>query len=287
MEKLLFLTIVTQIIIESLPISSSGHVMLVSILAKKFWHNQEFCLPDILDPLLHTSALLAITITFYRDWQPLFKQLTHIIYKLFSKEKLKSSQQKLLLLFFKIIGLMFIADLITAIFYFLFKIVLKNNCIFANPMMLILGFSCTGLILFSLSLKQKFFTAHPEPLDFTKTLILGIIQGLAFIPGISRFASTYAAGCWLNLGPRRAFQISFLLHLPLIISDVLLHGIIPLFKNSELLPIFNRTLIISALISTIIATLLLMLTYKLALKNKLWIFCFYMLIPIMILIFIN
>lgn len=286
MEKLLLLITITQIIIESLPISSSGHVKLALVLVKKFWKNQEFHFPDILDPLLHIPAFIAILITFYNDWFPFFKKLFHATVKLFSKQKLSDSQQKLFFFFFKIVGLIFSADLATAIFYFIFKILYKNSSFNQNPQILLFGFCCTALILLSIFIKQKTFANKIEPLNIKKALILGFIQGMAFFPGISRFASTYAAGCWLNLGTKRAFQMSFLLHFPLIFVDSLFHAIVPLFKNPCLLSIFSKTFIFISLVSTIPATLLLILAYKLALRNKLWLFSFYMLVPITILIYV-
>ena len=286
MEKLLLLITAAQIIFESLPVSSSGHVMLTSILAKKFGQNQEFYFSDLLDPLLHIPAFIAIALTFYRDWMPLFRKLLQAVTRLFTKQKTTHSQQKLLFIFLKILGLIFLADIATSIFYFFFKVLFKNSLTSQSPQILLLGFCCTTLILISLLIKQKVFLTKPEPLNLKKALILGVIQGLAFVPGISRFASTYVAGCWLNLGTRRAFQISFLLHLPLIIADALFHGIVPIFKNPTLLSIFSKNFIFIALISTIITTLLLMFTYKLALKGRLWLFSFYMIIPITLLIVI-
>lgn len=286
MEKLLLLITVTQIIFESLPVSSSGHVILTLILSKFFWKNQDFCYPELLDPILHIPAFIAIALTFYRDWMPILRNLFHIIVKLFTKQKLRPSQNNLVFIFLKIVGLIFGADIATSIFYFFFKVLFKNSLIIKNPQILLIGFVCTTLILISIFIKQKIFVTKSEPLNLKKALILGIIQGLAFIPGISRFASTYAAGCWLNLGTRRAFQISFLLHLPLIIADALFHGIVPIFKNPYILSMFDKNFFFIALVSTLLATLLLALTYKIALKSRLWLFSFYMIIPITVLIFI-
>ena len=217
---------------------------------------------------------------------PLFNKLLQAVTRPFAKQKLTYSQQKLLFIFLKILGLIFLADLATSFFYFFFKNLFKNSLISQSPQILLFGFCCTTLILISLFIKQNAFSAKPKPLNLKKALILGIIQGLAFVPGISRFASTYVTGCWLNLGTRRAFQISFLLHLPLIVADSLFHGIAPIFKNTTLLSIFSKNFIFIALFSTIITTLLLMFIYKLALKGRLWLFSFYMIIPITLLIVI-
>ncbi|MFA6535451.1 MAG: undecaprenyl-diphosphate phosphatase, partial [Candidatus Babeliales bacterium] len=166
-----------------------------------------------------------------------------------------------------------------------------------GPNFLLFGFIITMLLLFSLRLIRNNSTSTAlqvgcyEPFDFKKAIILGAVQGCALLPGISRFASTYVAGCWLKISPRRAFQISFLIHLPLIVAAFLFLGIKDIFKKPELFQNLNAGfgthgffLILSA---TIIAILALNLCYKLAVKNKLWWLGFYMLIPIIILIACN
>jgi len=54
-------------------------------------------------------------------------------------------------------------------------------------------------------------------------LFIGLVQGLAIIPGISRSGSTIAAGLLMGLNKETAGTYSFLLSVPAIIGAVLLH----------------------------------------------------------------
>jgi undecaprenyl-diphosphatase len=295
MESIILVLIITQIIVESLPISSSGHVALAGLLANKFWGIPNAVLPDFLDHLLHGTALAAILVVFFKDWfSPIKKMLQACTQFLFKSKPLSFSQKKLFAIFGKIVGLVIVADLITSIFYFVIKICLHDFFGNLGPSFLLFGFIVTMLLLLSLRLIRNNSTSTAphvgcyEPFDLKKAVILGAVQGCALLPGISRFASTYVAGCWLNISPRRAFQISFLIHLPLIIAAFLFLGIKDIFKKPELFQSLNAGfgthgffLILSA---TIIAILALNFCYKLAVKNKLWWLGFYMLIPIIILI---
>lgn len=298
MESIILILIITQIIIESLPISSSGHVALAGLLANKFWGIQNAVLPDFLDGLLHGTALAAILIVFYKDWLfPVKKMLQACTQFLFKSKPLSFSQKKLRAIFIKIVGLVVAADLITGIFYTVIKIAYKDFFRNLGPSFLLCGFIITMLLLLSLRLISKNSTSTApqacvcEPFDLKKAVILGAVQGCALLPGISRFASTYVAGCWLNISPRRAFQISFLIHLPLIVAKFLFLGIKDLFTKPEILQKqiagFGTCGFFLVLSAIIIAIITLNLCYKLAVKNKLWWLGFYMLIPIIILIACN
>jgi undecaprenyl-diphosphatase len=259
--------------------------MLIQLLAQKLGALPKIIIPEFIDPLLHFSALLAISITFFKDWFFPLKKLLFAFNKVLFGKKLKYSEQKLFKIFLKIVGYIFCADLITALFYFNFKFLSKNCALLQCPALLLFGFCITTLILFSILIKQKYFSAPTQTLNFKKALTLGAVQGMALLPGISRFASTYATARWLNISNRRAFQISFLLHLPLIIAAFTFQGVFHLIKHPELWQFFDKSFFITAGVSTIFAILFLMLAYKLALKNRLWLFGFYMLIPIILLIF--
>lgn len=286
MESIILVLTVTQIVVESFPISSSGHVALVSLLANKWFNIANLSLPDFLDNILHGTALIAILIVFFKDWGvPVKKLLQACVQFLFKKKPLSFAQKRLFAVFFKIIGLVLVTDIITSIFYFVIKIKFKSFSGYLgqsglSPEFLLAGFVITMLLLFSLKLREKLVNAPVEAFNFKKAVILGAVQGCALLPGISRFASTYVAGCWLNLRPARAFQISFLIHLPLIIAAFLFLGV----KDLPEITGFTGTGLLIMLIAAICAIFALKLCYKLAVKDKLWWFGYYMLIPIIILV---
>lgn len=53
-------------------------------------------------------------------------------------------------------------------------------------------------------------------------LLVGLVQGVAVLPGISRSAATIACGLWAGLSPMAAFRFSFLLSMPAIAGAALL-----------------------------------------------------------------
>jgi undecaprenyl-diphosphatase len=62
-----------------------------------------------------------------------------------------------------------------------------------------------------------------EPsLDLGPALVLGLAQGLAVLPGLSRSGTTIAVAMLLGLRPEAAFRLSFLLSLPAVLGAVLL-----------------------------------------------------------------
>lgn len=55
-------------------------------------------------------------------------------------------------------------------------------------------------------------------------LVIGVLQGLAVLPGLSRSGSTIAGALWLGVRPERAFELSFLMSLPAVFGAIVLEG---------------------------------------------------------------
>jgi undecaprenyl-diphosphatase len=55
-------------------------------------------------------------------------------------------------------------------------------------------------------------------------LLLGVAQGLAVLPGLSRCGTTIAIALWLGVRPRRAFELSMLMSIPAILGAIGLEG---------------------------------------------------------------
>lgn len=275
----LFLFIIFfQIIIESFPVSSSGHVLLIEKLFAKFGYSTSLKLPDFFDHFLHGPTILIIILLFYKNWSNLIFSL---IYGIFNKNfRKRDSYKKFLKIFLNLILYLFVSSAITSCFWILDKFInLKNN-----NFILLIGFCITGFLLISLFFKKNIFTKKIS--NFKKYIFLGIIQGFALImPGVSRFASTYVLAYWLGFSPRRAFQTSFLLEMPLIIPAFFL-GFYKMTKFSGWQNLFDLKTGLTFIVATIISFFALLFMQKLAITRKLGFVAFYMLIPILILIFI-
>jgi len=184
-----------QIVLESLPISSSGHLKLMSC-----WCARHGCAVELsrtFEYLLHGPTLIMLAIYCANLWMPLV---------------CNSWRQRFMI--GKMLAFVFCADAIATLVYVVIQIQLNHL------MPLWLGFCLTGLLLLSLRYCEK---RHDyRPVTFIKLCMIGVVQGLAGLPGVSRFASTYVAGRWLQLAPRKSFFVSIMLQWPLMAGGFLL-----------------------------------------------------------------
>jgi undecaprenyl-diphosphatase len=174
---------------EFLPVSSSGHLVLVQDLLG--WHQ-----PDLtFDVWLHFSTLLAVIIFFWKDIRSLTKKEMFII--------LVASFPA------AIVGLFF-EDSISGLF--------GSTKIVASALLV------TGLLnLFTdRVIKNKSVEKKESPISLKQGFIVGLFQALAIIPGISRSGSTVFAGSLQGLNRLRAFKFSFLLSLPAVLGASLI-----------------------------------------------------------------
>jgi undecaprenyl-diphosphatase len=88
-----------------------------------------------------------------------------------------------------------------------------------SPLALGLGFCITTLVLASTHWARRGEATHPTQ---SGALLLGLAQGLAVLPGVSRSGSTIAVALWLGLRRERAFELSMLASVPAALGAVLL-----------------------------------------------------------------
>lgn len=93
-----------------------------------------------------------------------------------------------------------------------------------RPQVAAVGFLLTSLLLWTAPRPST----HGRRLDEIGTgdaLLVGAVQALALIPGLSRSASTMAASRWCGLSPATAAEYSFLLAIPVILGALVVTGI--------------------------------------------------------------
>ncbi len=119
----------------------------------------------------------------------------------------------------KIALLIITGSIPTAIIGFLFHKIadrLFSSVIIAGVMLIL-----TGIILF-FTLFVKSSKKESSLFSIRDSLIIGISQGLAIIPGLSRSGTTIATGLFLGLNQETAARYSFLLSIPAILGASLL-----------------------------------------------------------------
>ena len=233
---------IIQGITEFLPISSSGHlVVLHKFLDIPIKNELNF------DVMLHLASLLAVVIYFYNDILKLikgffdFKNFTNK-----SVESLKSSDNQWSRLSWFII----IATIPAAILGFFLDDLIENilRSLWVVVVMLIsIGF----LFIFveKLNKENKDLTS----LTWKKSLFIGLAQAIALIPGTSRSGITIIAGIFSGLKKTDAIKFSFLMSVPIIAGANLIK--LPQIMQSAL-ALNEITILIIAFIATFISSIL-------------------------------
>ncbi|MCX5924627.1 MAG: undecaprenyl-diphosphate phosphatase [Candidatus Dependentiae bacterium] len=266
----LYIWILMQIIVESLPVSSSGHVILAQKLCEKFGCFSEIFFESwAIDFILHGPTIIILLFYFFKTWWNMVFGQSSIDFKIFLQ---KSTWQSLVrpLIF---IG---IADLISIVFWGSGI----AQTLFITSYFLPVGFMITATILygFSRATGSKVMTWN-----FKDAVILGIVQGLSLLPGISRFASTYGAGRLLcRYDGSTSFALSFLIQLPLIGAGFV-KGLVAVQKYPGLMiKLFSFKALLVMVVASLVSYGLLCWIGSLIQKNKIYYFAFYMIIPIVL-----
>jgi len=170
----------------------------------------------------------------------------------------------------KIIGLTFVADCVTFLFFIFF------NVVGVSFFFLGLGFFITMVALYSLRWVPE---QTPKRWCLRSAIILGCVQGIALLPGISRLGLTYVVGRWLGFAPRKAFEISLLIQWPLI-AAAFLNSVRILFMHNNLAVVMNWQLLSVMLGAGVLAFYGLCFVAWCADQKKMWLFSWYMMVPL-------
>lgn len=263
----LILLIFIQIVAESLPISSSSHTYLLT----QFMHLPE--LPTFFDHFLHGPTLLILLIFFRTD--------VMLLYKLFTAPR--ASRKRLFRIFTSVMKLLAITTPLAVIGYELVHGPLASFIEKHYPILMLVGLCATALLLYSLYYRRSYYGEKKDTcLTLQDALILGSVQALALLPGISRFAATFVTARWLGYPWQRAFQLCFLIEVPLITAAFFIKGIPSLFKHPQTLSFFTLPVMITFMVATVLGYAALYGCWRLAQKNVLWLFCWYMILPTII-----
>jgi len=193
---------VVQGLTEFFPISSSGHlVFFQSLLGLEE-------APIFFDVMLHLGTLLAVVVFFWMD-------IRKIIEGIRSTLRRKEDNQEGAKLFLWII----LATIPTGLMGILFKDLFES--FFSKPKLVGGMLILTGLALWLTRWAKK----EGKPLGrmgWFDAILIGVAQGIAIIPGISRSGATISMGLFCGLDRELAGKFSFLLSIPAILGATLL-----------------------------------------------------------------
>ena len=193
---------VVQGLTEFFPVSSSGHLVFFQSL---FGIDEP---PIFFDIMLHVGTLLAVVVYLRRE-------ILQIIQGVGAALQGKNEGRDGLRMFLWMV----VASIPTG----LMGIVLKDwfESVFSQPRFVGMMLLVTGLILW-LTRWIKGGGKDIRKMCWLDALLIGIAQGVAIIPGISRSGSTISAGLFLGLDRVLAGKFSFLLSIPAILGAALL-----------------------------------------------------------------
>ncbi len=189
---------VVQGITEFLPISSSGHLVVVSELLGAGQASAE------VNVVLHAGTLLSILVFFRRR-----------ILRLLAEDR-------------RVIWLLILGTLPAAVLGLTVRAGYRE--VLENPLLAGFMLVATGLmLLMTVKLKEGVGLYSDAP---PRTgLVIGLFQALALLPGMSRSGATIFGGLLMGLGRQSAATFSFLLAIPAIggasmleIADLVVHG---------------------------------------------------------------
>lgn len=250
-----------QGISEFLPISSSGHLVIL----QHFFGIKEGNL--FFTEMLHFGTLISIVIVYFND-------IIKIIVEFFKMlgSGIKNKKFKIVNDYQKLALLIIIGSIPTAIIGFLFEDFFKK--LYSSSILPIgVAFLITGLLLW-IANKKPHENKKVSNMTILDSLTIGIFQGIAIIPGISRSGSTIVAGLLRGLDRSLATEFSFLLALPATFGAGLF-GITDVIKTGSA-AVIDGPLIIGILLSTIVGVFAIKFLIKMLKKDKLHYFSYYL-----------
>lgn len=168
---------------EFLPISSSGHLLLL----EKLGVGKEDLFFNV---MLHVGTLIAVLIAMRKKWWPLVRHP-----------------------FNKTNGYLILACLPTVALAFVFKLLAPS---LLEGKLLGCGFTLTACLLYA---GENFHSTESTLLNAKKSILTGVLQGIAVLPGVSRSGATISAMRLQGVEKENATTFSFLLSIPIIIGS--------------------------------------------------------------------
>lgn len=169
-------------ITEFLPISSTGHLILTS----KLFGIADSDFTKTFEIAIQFGAILAVVFLYWKrfisspdDWKKVL-----------------------------------IAFIPTAIIGFVFYKILKSFLL-SNAIIVLWSLFLGGIALIVFELwHKKYSESRQEEIDYKKSFLIGIVQSLAIVPGVSRSGATIVGGLLMGISREKIVEFSFLLAVP-------------------------------------------------------------------------
>jgi len=192
---------IIQGLTEFIPVSSSGHLVLLQHFFG--WGESDNILFEV---FLHLGTLFAVLVFFHKIiWElikSLFKWKNTVNSEIHRKNR-------------NLIVYLIISTFSTGVYYYFFGDAFRS--VYQIPMVVAFLLLGTGVIVFI----SDYFRKGDIPVSnmgALRAITIGLCQGLALLPGISRSGITISSSLALGIKRKDAAQYSFLLSIPAIIA---------------------------------------------------------------------
>ena len=195
---------------EFLPISSSGHLALL-----QSWFKIDENKVLLFTVLLHVGTLISVFIVYWKDIWELIVELVLTIRDLCTGKGLRMEERPV-----RKLGVMIIvATIPTAIIGFAFGDFFDS--LYTSVLPIGIGLIITG---FLLVFAEKINTGNRgiKQMNCRNAIFIGVVQGIAICPGISRSGSTLFGSLGCNLDRKFAVKFVFLISIPSILGSAIL-----------------------------------------------------------------
>lgn len=245
---------IVQGLTEFLPVSSSGHLVLL-----QNWWGQLDDSNLLFDVLLHCATLAAIVLYFRHDLLALGYGL---LGRSVNQPSVFAGAER------RTIGYVVLASIPTALIGL--GIESLGIEVFGRPDIVGLLLIITGLVLWI----GRADRASKRIQDMTPkhALVIGIVQGLAVLPGVSRSGSTIAGSLMLGLDRELAVRFSLLISIPAIFGATLLE----MTKAFDHMNVALGTVLIGMVTAGVVGYASISLILRLVRQDRFYLFAYYL-----------
>ena len=194
-------------ITEWLPVSSTGHIILVDEFVK---FNETESFKEMFDVVIQLGAILAVVVIYFKRLWPLNRRE--------DTGRIGWNKEKLIL-WAKILVACVPAGIIGILFDD------KIDEIFFNPYVVSITLIVYGVAFILVEIynrKRKFTVTEVAGITFKNALIIGVFQVLSLIPGTSRSGATIIGAMLIGIDRTSAAEFTFFLAIPVMLGASLL-----------------------------------------------------------------
>lgn len=245
-----------QGIAEFLPISSSGHLVLMDHYLRNMGKT-----PLWFDVLLHIATLIVVVAFFFDEFMMLVRGGMKF-YRFFSDKESRLFWLVITATVFTVVVALFLEPLLREAGERNYKLVggflILNSVILLVPYVVTVGGQPKSL----------------EDIGFFESVVVGISQGIGVLPGISRSGITISAGLVVGLDRSAAGVFSFLIFIPATIG-AFVYETYKHLKVEHLHSRFEWTYLLGFFVALVVGYVALWLLMKLLKEGKFYVFSVY------------